>query len=230
MGITETAIIYGIIGVVTAAAMWLSGAGAPGVQRAGLFAVHALLWPFFAPVLLGGAAERAAPTPRTRRAGAEATELDGRVHAAEERLLAALASLDGLAEDALRPELHRVRELTGALARMARRLAEMDELLATPEFDEERALGALEALEDTDAGAPDARADSVRARLRNIRRLVQMRQNLSMDFERAMVKVDEISSQIRLLRFADRPEHEVGELIWDIEATVEGLSEGMLSG
>lgn len=254
MGITETSIIYTIIGAVVASAMWLAGPAEHVMFRGARFVLHTIFWPFFAPLLLGRSLEASpAATSQgpTRRHGE-----DPRVHQAEQRLLQALASLDGVAEDLLGSQMDRVRDLTGSLAAMAGRMSEMDELLATDEFDEERAQLALEAIcqqedrpadpssEDWSSEDPSsadrlskqahtigihARRDSVGARLRNIRRLKQMRQALSADLERAILKIEEISSQIRLLRFADRPEHEVSELIQDIAATVEGLSEGLLS-
>jgi hypothetical protein len=241
MGITETSIIYTIIGAVVAAAMWLATPTEHFVIRTSRFALHTVLWPFFAPILLGRSLQMD-PHPERRPAlnalgESSRVQQDPRVQQAEQRLLDALAGLDGVAEDVLGSEMSRVRDLAGSLAAMAGRMSEMDELLATDEFDEERAQLALEAicgqedLQDVQHGAADRRArrDSVGARLRNIRRLKQMRQALSADLERAILKIEEISSQIRLLRFADRPEHEVSELIQDFAATVEGLSEGLLS-
>ncbi|QDG52415.1 hypothetical protein FIV42_17200 [Persicimonas caeni] len=227
MGITETSIIYGIIGAVVASAMWLASPIQSLAAGAARFALHLVLWPFFAPVLLGGAANRGASSDRASKP--RPPDLDPRVDRAERRLLDALTSLDGVAEDVLGLEMQRVRELTGSLATMARRIGEMDELLATDEFDAARAERALEALRADAESDNRARRDSVEARLRNIRRLEQMRRALSEDLERAILEIEEISSQIRLLRFADRPEHEVSGLIQDIAATVEGLSEGLLS-
>ncbi len=223
MGITETGIIYGIIGAVVASAMWLARPASSAIIGGARFVLHTVLWPFFAPVLLGSSTERRAP-PGKEPSGSS----DPRVAEAEARLLDALASLDGVAEDILGPEMERVRELTGSLGIMSRRIGEMDELLATDEFDEERAHKALETICAEDEPDNRARRDSVQARLRNIRRLKQMRQALSADLDRAILEIEEISSQIRLLRFADRPEHEVSGLIQDIAATVEGLSEGLL--
>ena len=225
MGTTETSIFYGIIGVVVAAAMWLSGTSKNGLARAGLFGVHAVLWPFFAPILLGRAVSGAEGDQRAL----EATSRDPRLCQAEEQLWAALSSLDGIAEDVLGPDMARVKSLTGSLEQMSHRLAEMDELLKSPEFDERRVRAALEEMDTQRQAGDSARASSIRARLRNIERLEQMRRGLSADFERAILKIEEISSQISLLRFADHPEQEVGELIQDIAATVEGLSEGLLS-
>jgi hypothetical protein len=235
MGITETSIIYTIIGVVCASAMWLAAPAEHGVFRAARFVLHTVLWPFFAPLLLGRTFDTDRPAQRASPPASVGD--DPRVHQAEQRLLEALASLDGVAEDVLGSQMDHVRHLTGSLAAMAGRMGEMDELLATDEFDEARAQAALEAICQREGQSDDksddidtrARRESVGARLRNIRRLKQMRQALSADLERAILKIEEISSQIRLLRFADRPEHEVSGLIQDIAATVEGLSEGLLS-
>lgn len=219
MGITETTIIYGIIGVVVAAALWMSGSSS-GPARVGLFALHVALWPFFAPILLarsGGAG----PQPPVEATAA--VKHDPRLRQVEEQLGAATAGLDGFADELLGPQMARLRNLTGSLAGMSRRLAEMDELLATREFDEERVREVLDAADD------EVRIESVQARLRNIERLQEMRRSLSADYERAILKIEEISSQVSLLRFADHPEREVGELVEDIAATVEGLSEGLLS-
>jgi hypothetical protein len=38
-----------------------------------------------------------------------------------------------------------------------------------------------------------------------------------------------MTSQIRLLRFADSPAEEVSNLVRDITSTVEGLSEGLMT-
>jgi hypothetical protein len=247
MGITETSIIYAIIGAVVASAMWLATPAEHAIVRGSRFVLHTVLWPFFAPLLLGRSFEAEPSAARAWPARDQGG--DPRVNQAEQRLLDALASLDGIAEDVLGSQMEHVRDLTGSLAAMARRVGEMDELLATGEFDQERAQAALEAIgqqedQQEDGADPDtadmhtadmhaadmqARRDSVRARLRNIRRLKQMRHASSADLERAILKIEEISSQIRLLRFADRPEHEVSGLIQDIAATVEGLSEGLLS-
>ncbi|MFB6371749.1 MAG: hypothetical protein ABEN55_01220, partial [Bradymonadaceae bacterium] len=70
--------------------------------------------------------------------------------------------------------------------------------------------------------------ESARNKLRHIRHLKSMRQNVEQSLEAAASKVDEIATQMSLLRFADNPEREVSELIEDIAATVDGVSEGVL--
>ncbi len=225
MGITETAIIYTILGAVVAAAFRLAHGGSAGpITQTGLFALRTVCWPFFAPMLL---ASGDASSNSARRAPPPAASQTPRVDEAEQRMLGALDSLEGVAGDLFEPQRRRVEELTASLRTMQARLGEMDALLATTEFDEDRAQHTLEAILADNGERNEERAESVRARLRNIGRLKKMRARLNAEFERAILKVDEMSSQMLLLRFADHPEREVSELIGDIAATVEGLTEGL---
>jgi hypothetical protein len=226
MGIVETALFYAIVGLAVAGAMSLQAGGGRLIRRAGLFAVWTLLWPFFAPTLFGGALDRGAQpkSPETGRSG-----LDPRLHAAQEQLLSALQGVEGVAQEVLTHEVARVEKLTESLAAMEGRLREMDTLLGSPEFDADRAETALRGLEGRGYAEDDPRVQSVRARRRNIEQLRQMRDRAGQDLERALLKMEEMRSQVLLLRFANRPETELVDLIRDIAATVEGLTEGMMA-
>jgi hypothetical protein len=112
---------------------------------------------------------------------------------------------------------------------MEGRLREMDTLLGSPEFDADRAETVLRGLEGRGYAEDDPRVQSVRARRRNIEQLRQMRDRAGQDLERALLKMEEMRSQVLLLRFANRPETELVDLIRDIAATVEGLTEGMMA-
>ncbi len=221
MGFTETAVIYVLLGLVVAVAMWLSGA-----HSIGQGIVHLLAWPFFAPLLFGGAIDDACdappPTPTP-------TVSDPRVKAAEDQLLRAIASLDGIAEEVLAPEIARVRGLTESLLGVETRLSEMDLLLAGDEFDADRALAALRALEERGLTDDDPRVLSIHSRLRNIERLRKMRDQSREDLERAAMKMEEMSAQVLVLRFADRPEAAMVDLIREVAATIEGVSERLIS-
>jgi hypothetical protein len=140
-----------------------------------------------------------------------------------------LTSLDGVAREVLEKEVARVQKLTGSLTGMEQRLREMDALLAAPEFDAARAEAALRELEARGSGEEDPRLQSLRARRRNIEQLRRMRDRTGQDLERALLKMEEMHSQVLLLRFANRPETELVELVKDISATVEGLSEGLMA-
>jgi hypothetical protein len=214
MGFVETAIIYGIIGLAVAVAMMLREAKAGVVSLLPAF----LFWPFYAPILLAGSAPARAP-----RSGSGAA-IDTRIRAAEERVLAALSRVDAVAEEVLAPEVSRIRAIADAMIGMSTRLAEMDELLATPELDRSRAEAALRDLSSRGVGDEDPRARSVRARLRNVERLAVMRASTGDNLERALIELEGMAAQLALLKFAGQSDAEVVERVRRISAGVEELT------
>lgn len=216
MGIPETLLLYLVIGCAVAAANALLAGQARWHDRLFGFVAAALFWPILAPFIL---TKRRALPPLPGDGSLEA-----RISAAEARLLSSLGSLDGVAEDILTPEVERVRGLGEALRRMARRAAEMDALLATPELSRDRALAALAQLK---AGDGDPRNRTVRARLANIERLEAMRTETLEALEQALLEVEEIGSHTALLKFADRPGEEVVRMIRGIADSVEAVAEGL---
>jgi hypothetical protein len=227
MGIVETSIVYGILGLVMAVAMVLRQEGLGGAKLFGLFILGALFWPLLAPTVLARSGKSSPPEGGPcPGAGFEAP---ARIRAAEERLLSALAKVKGgVAEDVLAPEVARVRALGGSLGAMARRLREIDELLGSPELDEHGGQAALADLEARGHGGDDPRVVSVRARLRNIDRLREMRARTSDDLERALLKIEEMASQMLLLKFAGKPDAEVVGLIKDIADSVGSITDALL--
>ena len=223
MTFTGTCIVYGIVGLVVAAALLLREESPGALRAVFLFASGVVFWPLYAPFLLG---ERTAQPTRTV---SEAGGLLPRIRSAEERLLAALSKVSGVAEEVLAPEVARVRGLASSLVAMAKRLEEMDEMLATPEFSAAAAESALADLQGRGKGEDDARVQSVRARLRNVDRLAGMRGRTCEDLERALLKMEEMSSQMLLLKFAGRPDDEVVRLMKDIARSVEEVTEGLLA-
>jgi hypothetical protein len=226
MGLVGTAIIYTLLGLVVAAATALREERPSRGRIAFLFTLGALFWPLFAPVLLGGAG---APRASDSREGSESGS-SARIRAAEADMLAALAKVKGgVAGEAMAPEAAKVRDLAGGLRAMAVRIGEIDEALAAPGLDPaaiEAQLADLAARGGTEA---DPRALSLRARLRNVERLRALRARTGDDLERALFKMEEITSQILLLKFAGRPEAEVAELIDGIAGSVEGITEALFA-
>lgn len=226
MGIVETSIVYGILGLVMAVAMVLRQEGLGGAKLFGLFVLGALFWPLLAPTVL---ARSGKPPPGGGPGSGAGFDSSSRIRAAEERLLSALARVKGgVAEDVLAPEVARVRALGGSLGAMAKRLCEIDELLGSPEFDEAGVRAALADLEARGHGDDDPRVISVRARLRNIDRLRTMRARTSDDLERALLKIEEMASQMLLLKFAGKPDAEVVGLIKDIADSVGSITDALL--
>lgn len=219
MGIQETLLLYLVIGCVVAAAYALRAERGRLLTRAFQSVGAALFWPIFTPFLL---ARNDSFEAVTSDAG-----LEGRIRAAETRLLSSLGSLEGVAEEVLAPEVERVRGLGEALRRMARRAAEMHALLGTPELSRERARAALAEIRGRDG---DPRERSVRARLANIERLERMREETLDALEQALMEVEEIGSRTALLKFVERtdgPGEEVVRMIRDIADSVESVAEGL---
>ena len=232
MGIFETAIIYTLIGFAIAASLALAREAPTTLAAGALFVVHTIFWPFFAPILLGEAVETRDPPTADSNATDEAQlpdVADPKIRRTEAQLLSALDRVGGIAEELLGPQMESVRNLSSSLARMDERIAEMDTLLKSSEFDRQAAEQALEALlDDPSIDDGDERIESVRSRLRNIDRLQKMRRLATRDLQRALLKMEEMNSQILLLQFADQPEGEIAQNIQEIASTIDGLSEGLL--
>ncbi|HEX8697401.1 MAG TPA: hypothetical protein VF815_01060, partial [Myxococcaceae bacterium] len=142
---------------------------------------------------------------------------------------AALGQVEGLAADVLRPEVARLRGLVDAVGKMEARVAEMDALLATPEFNRAAASEQLEALAKRGLPPEDPRVQSVHARLRNMERLAEMRERTAADLERVVLQLEEMGSRLQLLKFAGRPDAELVELLQSVASSVEEVTEGLLA-
>jgi hypothetical protein len=219
MGLLETSIIYGLVGLAVAAALVLREDQGGVARRAVTFVSGVAFWPVFAPVLFAGRARQ----PPSRRA-----TFRGRIEDAQAQLLEALGRVQGMAE-MVAPEVARVRGLAGSLEAMEERLGEMDEMLATPEFDTGVAQAALTDLARRGIADDDPRVQSVRSRLKNIERLKAMRERTCEDLERIVLKIEEMISRLQLLKFAGRPDAEVVQLFKEIADSVEEVSEGILA-
>ncbi len=216
MGVVETCILYLLLGGVVAVALVLRAEGKGGGARAVTFVAGVFFWPVYAPFLLSSSRPAAAAvTPPAR--------------AAQERLRAALGQVEGLAADVLRPEIARLRGLVDAMGKMEARVAEMDALLATPEFNRAVASEQLEALSRRGLTPEDPRVQSVHARLRNMERLAEMRERTAADLERVVLQLEEMGSRLQLLKFAGRPDAELVQLLQSVAASVEEVTEGLLA-
>ncbi|NOT55429.1 MAG: hypothetical protein HOP18_12555, partial [Deltaproteobacteria bacterium] len=104
------------------------------------------------------------------------------------------------------------------------RLQEMEEMLHSREFDMTRVDAALHDLRSKGYDDEEPRVRSLGARRRNIERLQTMRDRTRDELDRALVKLEEISSQVLLLRFADQPETTLASLLKEVARNVDGLA------
>ncbi len=232
MQLFETTVIYLLVGLTVAAAMAITGPGRSLASAGAHFLFHTVAWPFFAPLLLGRAIEE---KPRSRApSGPTKPRINGsppgRIDKIEARLVDALQRLGPVAEEVLGPKLESVHDLSRSLHRMEARQAEMDALLESDEFDRHSAEQALQRLlDDPDVADDDPRLDSLRSRLRNIDRLHRMSHRTRRDLQQALLKMEEMNSQILLLQFAEQRSEQIADHIQEIASTIEGLSESLLT-
>jgi hypothetical protein len=217
MGFVETMIFYHLIGLGVAASVFLSdpGRGALTVFRV---STGVVFWPLYLPILLAGPKLR----PRLERRGASPGPSGGdamseAISRVESELEAALAGLDGWAEDVLARETHRLGELGHAWRAQAERVREIDRLLAAAD----RAEPEPDPTPDT---ASDRCRKSEQTRRANLERLRQVRVRAYEELMGTLAWVRELVSMIHLAKFTGAPASRAGELVAQIAAAVEGIS------
>ena len=131
MGIGQTLLIYGVVGLVVTAALTVQVGSENLSAAAPKWLMWCLCWPFFAPGLLSGRSE----------AGQQAfTEPGQGLEVAEARLVESLRALENQVPSALlERHVARVRTLSAGLERLQGRQAEIQRMLSSPEFDGTRA-------------------------------------------------------------------------------------------
>jgi hypothetical protein len=224
MGLGGTVIVYMIIGSAVAAAIWMARGHVVAAGSVPQLAVWIVFWPFFAPVVLGRAVALTPAAPVTGAPG----ETGSRLREAQERLRVAIGSVEGLGEGVLRPHLTQIDTMMRALDHAESRLRDMDALLGTREFDVTQVEAALHELRDRGYEDDEPRVRSLLSRRRNIERLRAMRERTCDELERALLRMEEISSQVMLLRFAEQPETRLAALLKDIAGSVDDLAKAAL--
>jgi hypothetical protein len=236
-----------VVGLGVTIAVYLSerGSRSPGL----LFRMMTALpfWPLYLPILLsrsnGASGEDKLAGKRTPALCDDMSAAIGQVDA---ELDAALNSLDGWAEDVLAREKDRIRELREAWITQANRVREIDHLLALPQYfetnltaknAEERGENKLSLLCDSPRPlrflSSGNEHSPVQIRLvqsqaacrQNIERLRGVRQRAYDDLMGSLAWVRELVSMIHLAKFTGAPASRAEELVAQIAAAVEGLSD-----
>jgi hypothetical protein len=217
----QTLILYLVVGAGVAGAVYLTERSGRGPGRWFLFATAVLFWPLYLPVLLAsGRTETGGPTDTPTAAQDELSAAISRVDA---ELSAALGGLDGWAEEVLTREKDRLRDLSAAWLAQARRIREMDRILSQPEYAEEDRPD----LPPTSCTSPagDRLHNFRQARRQNVERLRGLRRRAYDDLMGSLAWVRELVSMIHLAKFSGAPAARAEELVAQIAAAVEGLSE-----
>jgi hypothetical protein len=216
MLLIETAIFYVLLGLVVAVAYYLRGGATVELAAVPFF------WPFYLPLLLA-AGEDAGETLSGKPQGEEGEVCERDALAAaigqvEGELDAALEGLDGWAEDVLNCEARRLVELRSAWRLQAERIRQLDRLLAEPATHDDPLAAAAAA----DVGKA---RHSEEVRRENIRQLAALRKQLHGDLIGTLAWVRELVTMIHLAKFSGAPAARAEELVAQIAAAVQGLSE-----
>jgi len=228
MGFTQTVVFYLLVGLGVAAAVFLKEDNKTKCQRLFQTTTSCLFWPVYLPILLGSQDQsdsgRATEPPRPNQTDEMATAIDQ----VEAELDSAVSSLDGWAEDVLAHEQSRFSELCSAWRLQAEKIRELDSLLVQPEFltsDNTRLVSQNEPMQHNENSQLPRLSQSEQARHANIDRLHQVRNQLHDDLMGTLAWVRELVTMIHLAKFTGAPASRAEELVAQIAAAVEGLSE-----
>src|SRR4051794_40487164 len=218
MLLLETAIFYLLLGGAVAVAVYLRGRTGNAVAHGMQLGAACLFWPLFVPVLLSAApADSSERKESLESDAAQQDALSAAISQVETELDAALEGLDGWAEDVLNSEQHRLEELRAAWKAQADRIRSIDQLLAEPS-------ARADSLAEVSAEVASAR-QSEKTRQDNIRQLSNLRKRMHADLVGTLAWVRELVTMIHLAKFSGAPAARAEELVAQIAAAVQGLSE-----
>jgi hypothetical protein len=218
MLLVETAIFYLLLGGTVAIAVYLRGRTGNPVAIGLQMAAACLFWPLFVPMLLSPSAEDSVASDKSAPpADVQKDGLAAAIFQVETELDAALEGLDGWAEDVLNSEQHRLEELRAAWKAQADRIRSIDQLLAEPS-------ARADSLAEVSAEVASAR-QSEKTRQENIRQLSNLRKRMHADLVGTLAWVRELVTMIHLAKFSGAPAARAEELVAQIAAAVQGLSE-----
>jgi hypothetical protein len=197
-------VVYAIIGCVAAMLAFSHDGGKMGALSDAILLL--LFWPLYGPFfLIQSQHKEAAPSDR------EAT------------FLAAIRRASGTPLGSLLPDWPTARALARRLRVAGRKVHELDELLARPDFSECETAARLAILEANHAST--AALSSATMRLGNIRRLHSLRNRFARELDEVGELVAQLTAQAELLRI-ERTQDPLGnELVAELLSRVEGLDQ-----
>ena len=202
--ISSLLVIYAIIGCVAAVLALGHGSGRMGAISDALLLLF--FWPLYGPFFLMQSQHTdAAPANR------------------EAAFLAALRRAAGTPLGGLLPEWSSAKALARRLRVAGRKVGELDQLLAQPDFSETAATARLAALQASHASA--AALTSATMRLGNIRRLHALRGRFARELDEVGELIAQLTAQAMLLRIERALDPSANELVAELLARVEGLDQ-----
>jgi hypothetical protein len=214
----ETALFYSLIGCGVAVAAYLRDESQNNTETVITVIAAALFWPLYVPMLLASSHPDPPSNPPAPMPVAPASDaMAAAINQVETELDAALEGLDGWAENVLASEQHRLEELRTAWKAQADRIRDLDRVLARPESQADSLSAA--------ANGNERARQSEEVRRQNVRQLQALRQRMYGDLFGTLAWVRELVTMIHLAKYSGAPAARAEELVAQIAAAVEGLSE-----
>jgi hypothetical protein len=208
--LNSSVVLYLMMGAGVGLAVYLADRAGTRAERCFRVVTAVPFWPLYVPVLL-----RAGATVPVRNEAESLDDMAAGIAQVDSDLQAALGSLGGWAEGVLTREKDRLGELRSAWTAQAQRIREMDRLLSLPEHTSRLASD----------GVNPRLQKSEQARHRNLQRVQRLRERGYDDLMGTLAWVRELVSMIHLAKFTGAPASRAEELVAQIAAAVEGLSE-----
>ncbi len=161
-----------------------------------------VLWPLAAPLIFGGHRDEADPG------------------AAE--LIAALARAQASPLASVLPDAETARVLASRLREAGNRLADLEQVLARPDFDEAQA---ARRAEDLAASGAASAAATAQLRVRTLAQLRALRVRYRGELDEVRELIAQLVTQAELVRLQPAIAHASGELVRELVNRVEGLGE-----
>jgi hypothetical protein len=199
-----------MIGISVACAVYFSDRAGTRAERCFRLLTAVPFWPLYVPLVL----RPVSALPTTSRVES-LDEMAVTIAQVDGELKTALGSLGGWAEGVLVREKDRLGELRSAWTAQAQRIREMDKLLAGPE----------DPAPPNDGETNQRILQSEHARHRNRERFQRLRKRAYDDLMGTLAWVRELVSMIYLAKFTGAPASRAEDLVAQIAAAVEGLSE-----
>jgi hypothetical protein len=206
-------VVYAIIGCVAAILAFAYGSGKMGMVSDAILLL--LLWPLYGPFfLLQSQHGDAAPLAASAASAASDREA---------AFLLAIRRAAGTPLGTLLPDGRTARALARRLRVAGRKVHELDELLARPDFSEGETVARLSSLETNHASV--AALSSVTMRLGNIRRLHSLRNRFARELDEVGELLAQLTAQAELLRIDQAQDPAGNQLVSELLSRVEGLDQ-----
>lgn len=203
-------LLYLMLGFGVGLAVLLGERVGTRIERTFRVVTAVLFWPLYLPVLLHSANSASVATEPE-----PLDDLAAGIAQVDCELQAALGTLRGWAEGVLAREKDRLGELRSAWTAQAQRIRDMDRLLTVPEHGFRLAnLADIQRLQQSE-----------QARQRNLQSIQRLRERAYNDLMGTLAWVRELVSMIYLAKFTGAPASRAEEIVAQIAAAVEGLSE-----